>query len=174
MNLAELKLLRLDENTEFKQFFCEDSDLNEFLMQDALKYSQELLATTFIVENKNDTVAYFSLLNDSVNLKLKDKSARNKLNCAIPNVKRINNYPAIKIGRLAVNERYASNHIGSQILTVIKQWFKPNKFSGCRFVIVDAYSTAVQFYEKNGFKFLTKEDEAEETRLMYFDLRKFL
>ena len=39
-----------------------------------------------------------------------------------------------------------------------------------RFIAVDAYLSAVPFYEKNGFLHLTKKDEDEHTRLMYFDM----
>ena len=39
-----------------------------------------------------------------------------------------------------------------------------------RFITVDAYLSAVPFYEKNGFLHLTKKDEDEHTRLMYFDM----
>ena len=34
----------------------------------------------------------------------------------------------------------------------------------------DAYLSAVPFYEKNGFVHLTKKDEDEHTRLMFFDM----
>jgi hypothetical protein len=42
--------------------------------------------------------------------------------------------------------------------------------SAFRFITVDAYLSAVPFYEKNGFLHLTKKDEDEHTRLMYFDM----
>ena len=40
----------------------------------------------------------------------------------------------------------------------------------CRFLTVNANLEAVPFYEKNGFRFLTAEDDAPHTRVMYFDL----
>lgn len=155
MNLTDLKLVRLEENITFKAFSCSDEDLNDFLFADAKNYTRELLATTFLFENESDIVAYFSVFNDRVNLKTNDNNSRNRVNRSIPNMKRINNYPAIKVGRLAVSENYMSHHIGSQILTIVKQWFKPNKMSGCRFITVDAYAAAIPFYQKNGFNFLT-------------------
>ena len=36
--------------------------------------------------------------------------------------------------------------------------------------LTPAYLSAVPFYEKNGFLHLTKKDEDEHTRLMYFDM----
>ena len=42
--------------------------------------------------------------------------------------------------------------------------------SAFRFITVDAYLSAVPFYEKNGFAHLTKKDEDEHTRLMFYDM----
>jgi hypothetical protein len=39
-----------------------------------------------------------------------------------------------------------------------------------RYITVDAYLSAVPFYEKNGFVHLTKKDEDEHTRLMFYDM----
>lgn len=45
--------------------------------------------------------------------------------------------------------------------------------TGCRFVTVDAYRSAIPFYRKNDFEFFTSADFADRTRLMYFDLKIF-
>jgi hypothetical protein len=37
--------------------------------------------------------------------------------------------------------------------------------------MVDAYRTALPFYEKSKFRFLTEEDGNDDTRIMYFDLK---
>lgn len=39
-----------------------------------------------------------------------------------------------------------------------------------RFLTVDAYLSAIPFYERNGFKLLEPLDDNRETRLMYFDM----
>jgi hypothetical protein len=39
-----------------------------------------------------------------------------------------------------------------------------------RYITVDAYLSAIPFYEKNGFVHLTKKEEDEHTRLMFFDM----
>jgi hypothetical protein len=46
--------------------------------------------------------------------------------------------------------------------------------TGCRFLTVDTYQNAVDFYIRNKFDFLTTEDESDKTRLMYFDLNNIL
>jgi hypothetical protein len=44
--------------------------------------------------------------------------------------------------------------------------------SAFRYITVDAYLSAVPFYEKNGFVHLTKKDEDEHTRLMFYDMNE--
>lgn len=46
--------------------------------------------------------------------------------------------------------------------------------TGCRFITVDAYSDAVGFYQKCGFDFISEKDRNDITRLMYYDLKRFL
>jgi hypothetical protein len=39
--------------------------------------------------------------------------------------------------------------------------------------LLDAYRSAMPFYEKNGFLPLLEEDDGEMTRLLYFDLADY-
>lgn len=133
------------------------------------------MAVTYLLEDidKNITVAYFSLLADKISFSPDEKSVWNRLNRNIPNPKRRKNYPAVKIGRLAVNERFAGEGVGTFLLDSIKYAFTTVKRLGCRFLTVDALDSATAFYEKNGFQFFTERDKDEETRLMFFDLKNF-
>ena len=42
--------------------------------------------------------------------------------------------------------------------------------SAFRFLTVDAYLSAVSFYERNDFKMVLSDDDDEHTRMMYFDI----
>jgi GNAT superfamily N-acetyltransferase len=79
--------------------------------------------------------------------------------------------PAVKIGRLGINVLIQRRGIGTELLDFIKYWFTHGNKTGCRFVIVDAYNkeNVINFYERNGFKFLLTDDDKDSTRLMYFD-----
>lgn len=79
----------------------------------------------------------------------------------------------MKIGRLAVDQRYARQGIGQLILDNIKYALTNKPRFGCRVLTVDAYAEAVSFYERCGFRFFTETDENDDTRLMYYDLRNF-
>lgn len=176
MNFSEFEFVLLGADIEIKPFRSIDKDLNDFLLSDSKNYLEELVAVTYLLEDPSHdkTVAYFSLLNDSLTADPDDHSEWNRLNRAIHNSKRRKQYPAVKIGRLAVSEEYMGKGIGSSIMRYIKLMLTHGNRTGCRFLTVDAYTNAVGFYESTGFRFITKKDEGEDTRLMYYDLKRFL
>lgn len=90
------------------------------------------------------------------------------------NYKRGKNYPAVKIGRWAVSEEYANKGSGKAIILFIKYLFTHGHRTGYHFITVDAYRNALDFYEKVGFNYITIKDENDETRLMYYDLNRFI
>lgn len=176
MDLQKLRQFQLTADTDIKPFRCADKDLNEFLFEDAKHFQKELMAVTYLLEymEQNKTAAYYSLLADKITFNPEEKVVWNKLNRNIPNAKRRRSYPAVKVGRLAVNEEFAGSGLGTFILDNIKYAFANVKRLGCRFITVDALNSAVSFYKKNGFQFFTEQDKGDETRLMFFDLKNFV
>lgn len=176
MDINTLRQFQLKTESDIKPFQCKDNDLNEFLYEDAKFFQEELMAVTYLLESMelNKTVAFYSLLADKIIFNPEDKTVWNKLNRNIPNNKRRRSYPAVKIGRLAVNEEFEGEGVGTFILDSIKYAFVNVKRLGCRFITVDALNNAVKFYKKNGFLFFTEQDKDEETRLMFFDLKNFI
>lgn len=79
--------LKLTENSKIEPFDCGDRDLNGFLFEDAQKYLKDLLAVTYLLEDttNNQTVAYFSLLNDKISLEPEISSIWNRISRRIPN-----------------------------------------------------------------------------------------
>ena len=121
---------------------------------------------------------FFRRSDGNNNTPTSDAGARtiwNRINRRIPNVKRRQSYPAVKIGRLGVVEKYQSSGLGSEILDLLKMAFVCDNKTGCRFITVDAYNKprTMKFYQKNDFAFLITSDEKEDTRQMYFDLHPF-
>ncbi|MBF0517124.1 MAG: GNAT family N-acetyltransferase [Nitrospirae bacterium] len=171
------QIIRLAADYSIKPFDCGNADLNEFLFQNAIGHSRELLAVTYLFEDDNCTNAYFSVLNDSIRRLDADstKLFRKKLLRDIPHKKRrYHSYPAVKIGRFAVHKDLQNNNIGSKIMDYIKHFILEGNKSGCRFVTIDSYRDSVGFYQKNGFEFLSEKDKTDDTRLMYFDLKTFI
>lgn len=166
---------QIDADTQIKSFDCGDADLNDFLISNAINYYKSMMALTYLLEdNETDkTVAYYSLLNDKIIFDPDEKRLWNRLNRNVANSKRRKEYPAVKIGRLAISKDYAGQQVGRSILLQLKHIFATMRRSACRFITVDAYAAAVPFYQKCGFTFLSEKDRYSPTRAMYFDLINF-
>ena len=139
-----------------------DDDLNDFILNAAHLYREELLAVTYVMEERSSgkVLAYFSLMNDKVSLnEFENKTEFNRFRKHhFANEKRIKSYPAAKIGRFAVD--ISARGLGK------------NK-TGCRFITVDAYINAIPFYKKYEFKELTISDKDDKhTRALIFDLKQ--
>jgi GNAT superfamily N-acetyltransferase len=166
------KLARLTQDANIQPFECTDKDLNDFLLNDAKNYLNSMLAVTYVIQDDEEIIAYFSLSNDSLSKNDEETSMWNKINRNIPNEKRRRTYPAVKIGRLAVSSKHQGKGFGTHIILMVREMYFPEMQSaGCRFLTVDAYRDALPFYEKNKFKFLTDQDKNDDTRIMYFDLK---
>ena len=168
-----MKIVRLTQEHVFKPFDCGEEDLNDFLLQDAKQYARGLLAVTYVIEDEDSTVAFFSLSNDRISLSESDKATWRRIRSSFPYRKHRSDYPAVKIGRLGVNVEAQHHHIGTDILDFVKQTFITNNRTGCCFVTVDALRSAVSFYESNGFKPLRKINEGE-TIPMYYNLTQLI
>lgn len=140
-------------------FTCGENDLDDFFLNDADLYADELLGKTYCwvtTEIPHRIVALFTLSNDSIKTRLISPNDKNRLQRNIVNPKRGRSYPAVLIGRLGVNLEYqgTSSHVGRQLMAFIKDWFRheDNK-TGCRFIVVDAYNEEkiLRYYERNGF-----------------------
>lgn len=180
MDLSGLSLIRLEETTIIKPFDCGKSeahkDFNDFLFNKAKNYLKEHLATTFIIESGELTYAYYSILNDSLRVEQIDFTSKSAflrfLKNIVPHPKRhLINFPAIKIGRLAVNKNIQISGLGKMIVNnVIDYAINQNEKCACKIITVDAYSLSLGFYEKLGFEYFTSNDSDHTERQMYLDL----
>lgn len=192
-----LSLYRLEEITPNKlalcdPFECANKDLNDFFTNDAVKYAQRLLGKTYIFtlrEKPKTIVAAVTVSNDSIRMtnKLNEEAKQNFLLSTELEDKRLRRFPAVLIGRLATNKNFAGKGIGTAVMDFIKYWFRFDNKTGCRFIIVDAYSNdaTLHYYLKNEFCYLVEDERLEakyvgigighlplHTRLMYYDLLK--
>lgn len=173
---------RLDLQHEFLPFDCGDNDLNEYLYLNSKSYQKQLLAVTYYLQNNTDTIVFFSLLNDKITAMELTNSFWRKIKNLFPHSKHRKDYPAVKIGRLGVNKNYqhTGDNWGTLTLDFIKHWMISENKTGCRFIIVDAYQSAVPFYLKNGFLFMGPQEKARyesnkgDTIALYFDLMQLV
>lgn len=153
---------KLNENHNLDDFECEIDDLAKFLKNDALNQQNMNLSLTHVVICDGFVIGYVSILTDAMKLKIiedketKDK-IRNKLNISENNV-----IPAIKIGRFAIDKKYAHKGLGKHVFrnVLLSILDISQNIVGLRFITVDAYASAFDFYvEKNKFKYLKKNQK---------------
>ncbi|MDE6769395.1 MAG: GNAT family N-acetyltransferase [Muribaculaceae bacterium] len=169
----EMPFKRLTPDSKILPFDCGNPDLTDYLFSSAKADMKKLLSVTYYLEAEGKTVLFFTLSNDKIaeitqkgGEPLFSNSFFRKIKDKFGRAKHRSDYPAVKIGRFGVNTEYQAtgNHWGSKTLDFIKYWMITNNKTGCCFITVDAYATAVGFYINNGFKFLgEKERKGYET-----------
>lgn len=166
-----MELVKLTPSPDISQFDCGDNDLNEFLRDNALNFTEKRIANTYVLEDNGRIAAYFCLLNDKISQQEASNNKWKKLKKGFPEGKQFSSYPAIKIGRFAVSSSYRGLNLGTILMDKIKKMLNGNSYySAFRYLTVDAYLSAVGFYEKNNFKVLSSQTVDEYTRLMFFDM----
>ncbi|RKR10516.1 hypothetical protein C8C83_2193 [Flavobacterium sp. 90] len=176
MDLSDFTFSSLNNNDDLYNFDCEDSEINEFLIDDSKKFQIEKITNTYLFKENDRIAAFFSISNDCLNDLGYENSIWNKLHRKIklPNEKRIRQYPAVKIARLGIDKKYKGNGLSHQLLDFIKGWTFIEHKPACRLLILDAYNKPVQLstYQKNDFTFLLDSDKEKKHRFMYFDLMR--
>ncbi|MCM1142350.1 MAG: GNAT family N-acetyltransferase [Muribaculum sp.] len=166
-----MELVKLTSSHDVSQFDCGDDDLNEFLRDNALNFTEKRIANTYVLEDNGRIAAFFCLLNDKVSQQEAANNKWKKLKKGFPEGKQFSSYPAIKIGRFAVSSLYRGLNLGTILMDKIKKMLNSNSYySAFRYLTVDAYISAVEFYEKNKFKVLSSQTVDNHTRLMFFDM----
>ena len=176
MSIEDVRIVRLRPEQELAAFDCGNEDLNDFLLKDSKDYQKSLIAVTYLVKHNEEVAAYFSLSNDKLSIKDSDKSNWRKVKRLFRYSKHRGDYPAVKVGRLAVSRKYQDFDIGSRILDFVKYTFIDMNRTGCAFVTVDALRGAVDFYSKNQFKILgpIQQDPDSLTIPMYYNLSELV
>lgn len=151
-----MKLSKLISETDLTGFDCGDDDLNSFLIEDSKGFLDKRIATSYILEDEGNIVAYFCHPNDKISRQDVTNSQWKKIKGAFPESKQFGSYPAIKIGRFAVSSKYKGRKIGTDLMNLLKGMLNASPiYSAFRYLTVDAYLSAIPFYLKNNFKILS-------------------
>jgi len=158
------KFEKLSEKHDLSRFDCGNNDLNDFIKNDALNQQEDNLSATKVVICDGEIIGFFSLLSDSIELKkIRDEKTKKSIKIHLPRVKKA---PAIKIGRFAIDKKYSNKGIGSNIMEhILLNILELTADVGMRFVLIEAYAKAYNFYVKNN-KFLNlKKDDMKLEKL---------
>lgn len=173
VNIEDIRIERIQAHHDVTNFRSYEKELADFLIEDALDNQHKKISVTYLwfLKETNELVGYITLLNDRVNLEgnlkdfFRDKGILYK------------SLPALKIGRLAVDDNFLRRGLGKLMIAfatkIAERIFIT--YSGCRFITLDAKRNedkskdALHFYTKSEFKIL--KETSTGTTPMYLDLR---
>ena len=158
----ELLVVLYTERHDVSRFDSAAKELNDFLKEDALKNQKDSISVTYLCYHSNQLVGYVTLITDIIRKRDVQRDER----IEVP----YDEYPAIKIARLATDKKYEEKGVGTfLLLAAIGMTADISKKVGCRFITVDSKRLSVGFYEKRGFK-LVKKHEKKDNPTMYLDI----
>lgn len=171
--LKKYEIEKLDKKHNLDSFNCKYDALNDFLKNNAYLEQLNNFNITYLAIYEKNVIGYFSLLTDYIQL--------NKVD--FPKEKSFKNAPAIKIGRLAIDQKFERKGLGTSLLDNINmQISNISKIVGVKYITVDAYVSARHFYENNAFEYIlnTNEEKLKKAEkhnplssvVMYKDIKK--
>jgi predicted N-acetyltransferase YhbS len=139
-----------------------------FLQKDARRHHNENASKTYVFVNGKQVVGYISVSCGLIQLGQPPAGLEGYV---------YKEYPAVRIGKLAVDTAYRGRKpgLGKQLVALVVALVttKVMPHVGCRFIMVDSHQSAVPFYEKQGFRLLdTEENKARRTPMMFLDVGK--
>lgn len=169
----EYNITKLTKEHDLSNFNCGLEDMDNFLKDDALDQQEENMNTTYLLTYQNKILGFFSLLADRIDI----KDIPEEYNC------KYKSFPAIKIGRLAIDKDYQNKGLGTKILDNICSEIKDMSLKiGVKFITIDAYCNVREFYYKNAFQHIkierpkklkrTAERNDKTTITLYKDLKR--
>jgi len=168
----EVKIEIINKKHDITGFASYEQDLVDFLRDDALDNQEQNLSVTFLWYYNHRLVSYVTLLTDRITLSgelqnyFREKGVTYK------------SLPALKVGRLCVDDEFRGRGLGTLMLRFTVQIAKEINQSkaGCRFITVDAKKNSdpaldsIKFYQKLPFKIMGEDTTAKIT-FMYLDLK---
>lgn len=162
-----IQLVSLSKGFRIEDFKCEIEEYSKFLIEHALEYQESGVSSTHLIINKRnaDVIAYMVLVADSIKPSDDEKEEHHIGFIPFPAI------PAIKIGKLAVDNKYHSEYkgIGSLMIEIARGIAQDISEKGvaCKFITIDAdvenNPTVIEFYQKNGFKLNEKHNNKKHT-----------
>lgn len=160
---SDIRIEKLRREHDLSGFSSYEPELESFLREDAFDNQRKKISVTYLwfLKKRGCLVGYISLLNDRINLEGELKSYFHGKGILYKSL------PALKIGRLCVDDRFLREGIGSLMVGFAykKAVEISENIAGCRFITLDAKEDSVFFYRK--LNFLTLERGA-----MYLDISK--
>jgi GNAT superfamily N-acetyltransferase len=164
---VSIRISRLEKTLHVRATFnCGDLALDEYLKEHAWQNQERhLVGTTYVAVDESEprvVVGYYTLAMTAIPCKL------------IPGLKGLpySDVPGMLLARLAVDLRFARRGLGPQLLAdAFERALNIGYQVGCRCLIVDAFPTAVTWYQKFGLLKVEGGAPSSRTTRMFIDLR---
>jgi len=161
-----LSFVLLNSTHDLSGFHSSEPELDEFLKEDALVNQGNLISVTRLVLLDGNIVGYFTLINDSIEVRSVEECDREESY-------HFRKYPALKIARLATHSDFERYGVGRSMLRkIFTISITLSRYVGCRIITVDSKHSAVDFYKKFAFKPAMRTPG--ETVPLYLDLKNAL
>lgn len=163
----EFQVFQLTKRHNLIPFNSISVELNDFLVNDALRDQENMMSKTYLCFWKESFVGFMTLLADTIEVRVIPES-EGVVGCPY------SKYPAIKIGRFAVDRNYERRGIGSFLLkAAIGKTIALSKEIGCRYITVDSKPDSIDFYKKHEFK-LVESCENKDFPKMYLNMHPII
>jgi predicted GNAT family N-acyltransferase len=129
-----------------KEFSCTEPSLTRFIQEQARKEQESRTCNVFVLTNGTTIAGYYTLSNTTIQLEgLPGNQSKN--------LPKYPNIPATLLGRLAVNQTFAGQGYGKDLLIdALKRAYLVSSEVASWAIVVDAlHEEAARFYIKFGF-----------------------
>lgn len=150
-----VRVRKLAPSDDRSRFSCGDPDLDSFFRQFAAKNQFEyLVGVTYVAVDDRDVILGFVTVAAG---SLSHKLVRKAVGRGAPAYP----LPILRVARLGVATGIQKAGVGSELIeAAFDVAITMASGSGCSAVIVDAYPTAISFYERFGFQVIPEEEIA--------------
>lgn len=165
IRFQELRFKILERSDDLSAFDCSKDDvmgLNEFIHSEAMQYQKENLGVTYLFLYNKQIVGFATVAMSQMEIKYAPH--------ILPFHVDIKYFPALVLGRLAVENEFRDRNVGAHIcLWCLGLAKELSKKVGCRLVVVLTEAEVVDFYKKCSFKVVPKFEKKKKV-LMYLQV----
>jgi len=149
----------IDGESISSSFDCGEDQLNTFIHKEISLYHKERLGITYLLHLGSELIGFVTISMADV------KTEKMELN---ENLKiRLESYPALQIGQLAIDKKYHGKGYGTKIIKwCMSQALEYSREIGCRLLVLNSIPSSVEFYRKCNFKQLRRQENRRE-KVMY-------
>jgi GNAT superfamily N-acetyltransferase len=161
----DIQIRKLEVSDKTSDFDCGDAPLNEYLRRYAFSNQGKLVGATYVALDlpSSQIIAYYTIATTNI-----PRSAIPET--LMKGLPKYQDMPALLLGRFAVHRQAQRKKIGELLLShCLETCLHIAKLGGARYILTDAYESAVSWYERFGFAKIHGNSNPNTTK-MFLDL----